>query len=127
MDHNEHKTPIEAGHEPSVFHARAAVVGLIGMAVLTVFGFSVTWGFFEFLGGHTSPQPAADTSESVDIPVARTLPPLDARQKQQRLKYEAEQKELLRTYGWFDAQKTVARIPIERAMELTVKQYGENP
>lgn len=29
------------------------------------------------------------------------------------------------TYGWVDKDKGVVRLPIERAMELTVQRYGQ--
>jgi len=36
--------------------------------------------------------------------------------------YKAQQDELLNSYGWVDKDAGVARIPIERAIELTAQQ-----
>lgn len=37
---------------------------------------------------------------------------------------KAEQAKELATYGWVDQKAGVVRLPIERAMELTVQKYG---
>ncbi|HHB90475.1 MAG TPA: hypothetical protein ENK60_04135 [Anaerolineae bacterium] len=36
--------------------------------------------------------------------------------------YKAQQEELLNSYGWVDKDAGIARIPIERAIELTAQQ-----
>ncbi len=36
----------------------------------------------------------------------------------------SEQHDLATTYGWVDQSKGIVRIPIERAMELTVRDLG---
>jgi hypothetical protein len=38
------------------------------------------------------------------------------------VKMRSEQSAVLDTYGWVDAEKGVVRIPIERAMALTLEQ-----
>ena len=42
-------------------------------------------------------------------------------------KLRATQLDRLHSYRWVDASKGVAAIPIERAMELTVRDQGRNP
>jgi hypothetical protein len=40
---------------------------------------------------------------------------------------DAEQLEDLNSYGWVDQQAGIAHIPIDRAMELTVRELSEPP
>jgi hypothetical protein len=48
-----------------------------------------------------------------------------AQQREQILTdLRAKQGELATKYGWVDQKAGVVRLPIERAMELTVQQYG---
>ena len=39
---------------------------------------------------------------------------------------EGEQHRRAHTYGWIDEPKGIVRIPIERAVELTVRELSEN-
>ena len=39
-----------------------------------------------------------------------------------RLKQRAEEDEILTTYGWVDKDREVARVPIDRAMDLLVQR-----
>ncbi len=39
-----------------------------------------------------------------------------------RLKLRAEEEEILTTYGWVDKDRGLARVPIDRAMELLVQR-----
>lgn len=39
---------------------------------------------------------------------------------------DAQQLEELNSYGWVDQQAGVTQIPIDRAMELTVRELSEN-
>ena len=140
MESRQLSASIAAGHEPSGFNTRAVVVSLIIMFVLLVFSLAVAWYLLEAIartevpaaglvadGENVEIDAEASAIASGDNGVVRSLPALSVRQKKERLKYVAEQNELLTSYGWSDPQKTTVRIPIERAMELTVKRYGEKP
>ncbi len=39
----------------------------------------------------------------------------------------ADQQGRLADYGWIDREKRIARVPIQRAMELVVDELSENP
>lgn len=43
-----------------------------------------------------------------------------------RRELDAANKEAVRTYGWVDQSKGIVRLPVERAMELTI-QLGKDP
>jgi hypothetical protein len=49
-----------------------------------------------------------------------------AKAREEKLKtLQEEDAKALTTYGWIDKNKGVARIPIERALELTLAELGE--
>lgn len=45
--------------------------------------------------------------------------------RMEKLKTVTQEAAVLHTYGWVDKEKGVARIPIERAMELSVAELAE--
>jgi hypothetical protein len=56
---------------------------------------------------------------------ARVLPPAPRLQVEPRAELHAyceQQDKLLNTYGWADEHNGVVRIPVDRAMELTLQQ-----
>ena len=62
------------------------------------------------------------------VALNRPLPLDDAiTDKRKRTLFEVRNwhEELLTTYGWVDRSAEVVRIPIERAMELTIKDLKE--
>ena len=50
--------------------------------------------------------------------------PTPAQQREEQKKADTKK---LGSYGWTDPQKKVAHIPIDRAMELIVKEYSSPP
>ncbi len=60
--------------------------------------------------------------------VSNQPPPIDEQIIDERLQTLAEvranQKEAAVNYGWVDRSKGIVRIPIERAMELTVRKLA---
>lgn len=110
----EHHARDEAnGHQVDHFHGRtfiqwgAAIVGLIVMALL------VTFGLWESMGGRSG------RSDSEFRQQSELSHP---EQVQIRKAYERQEKKKLTTYGWIDREKGIVRIPIERAMELSVER-----
>lgn len=83
------------------------------------------------------PEPRLQTMWGVDDAVGRDTEPheMSERSGLERLEgaeqgfsqtgwaeHRARSEELLSTYGWIDAQTGVVRVPIERAIELTLEQ-----
>jgi hypothetical protein len=60
------------------------------------------------------PEPRGDTYEQKR-----------AKAREEKLKTVREEEKSLTTYGWIDKNKGVARIPIERAMQLTVAELAQ--
>ena len=72
---------------------------------------------------------AADRAYPREYPLAHVgappLPPeprLQARPREDLQRLRAEEHRLLDSYGWADATRGVVRIPIDRAMAMTVEQ-----
>jgi hypothetical protein len=89
------------------------------IAVLVVVFFSMAW-LFGFYGKVQSLGKPASPFEN-----ARVLPPAPRLQVEPRAELHAyceQQDKLLTTYGWADEHNGVVRIPIDRAMDLTLQQ-----
>ncbi len=56
-------------------------------------------------------------------------PPVDVKRIEERKKFRSEVQtasaEALNTYGWQDQTKGILRIPIDRALELTVQEWQD--
>lgn len=106
--------PPPAGHEPAHIHARGvvwlavAVVGTCVLVVATVF-FMTGW-----LGMPASRY--AQRHERVDVrpPAPRLQPDPEA----DLAAYTRQKRALLQDYRWLDRERGVARIPVDRAMQL---------
>ena len=89
------------------------------IAVLVVVFFSMAW-LFGFYGKVQSLGKPASPFEN-----ARVLPPAPRLQVEPRADLHAyceQQDKLLNSYGWADEHNGVVRIPVDRAMELTLRQ-----
>jgi hypothetical protein len=89
------------------------------IAVLVVVFFSMAW-LFGFYGKVQSLGKPASPFEN-----ARVLPPAPRLQVEPRAELHAyceQQDKLLNTYGWADEHNGVVRIPVDRAMDLTLQQ-----
>jgi hypothetical protein len=112
-----HGEPHPAGHEPDRVHVRSvAIIGIVLAAVVagSLFGLSLLYARL---------QPPRESA----MPSAwrrAERPPIDYDQPAQlRALREWENKEL-HTFGWRDAEKTTARVSIERAMEMLL-EHGD--
>jgi len=92
-------------------------VGLAIVLIVVAIGMRLVFGYFaetQTLG------PAASPFEN-----ARTLPPqprLQVMPEADIHDYWEREQEILKSYGWVDKQNGVVRIPIERAMRMTLER-----
>jgi hypothetical protein len=108
------------GYERSDVEARPLLVlGLVTLCFL-VGGLAVSAWVDDYLtarlGGRLEPDPLEDLRLRSDAPALLAVP---ARELAEQRAWEAE---LLDTAGWIDPVNGVVRIPIERALELTLEE-----
>jgi hypothetical protein len=116
-----HGLPHGSPHEPTTLDVRAVITTTLGLAALVAFGFAAMW----ILLGALAPGGVnrdGDRAQQEDL-TTRRMPKLNPNQRTQRTIVEERQVERLRVYSR-PSEDGFARIPIERAMELTVERYG---
>jgi hypothetical protein len=97
--------------------------GLIGLATMIVVSMGLMRAFDLALTDGAKRINALETEKQVSM--IKRAAPLDPNQQAQRRKYDHEQAVLLSSYAWINKKDDVARIPIQRAMEIVVKEYGQ--
>jgi hypothetical protein len=117
--------PSERGHEPTIQSERIALIWGTALAGLIFFALLVTWGLWQWMsaGGPQEVAPLAATPPEVEGLLTGQAP-LNPNQPATRHEYEQRQHALLTEYAWVDRQTQIARIPIERAMEIMVEREG---
>jgi len=112
-------------HEASLVDARGVVWFVIALALLTVVSAVAA---YLLMGGFKTPHPVVSAlpPQSTAPDAAAILQPAPAADLKS---YRGEKRSELDSYGWVDRQAGVARIPIERAMELTAgrNSQGKRP
>lgn len=109
---------------------RVVLIFFLALAITLVLAVLILWGMFRSLGhGRLVPQP---TSTAIATPErelpggdpARTFPApqLQPNPAVDLNKFRAREAQILNSYGWVDKGAGIARIPIERAMQLVVQR-----
>jgi len=99
-------------------NARPVVIAASGTVLLVVFAMISSW----MLYWKWAPQEAG-IERQPQMPAPRLQePPLDASQPATMARLRAEEKKQLTSYKWINQDQRVARIPIERAMQLSVDE-----
>ena len=116
--------PVVRGHETSDADARSVFISGLGLSVgLMVFGFLFSWVFY-FVFKEQSPDAGAPVHTFV-TPDSSSMPPTPRLQADAAVNltpFVQEQESVLVRYAWVNEDSGIARIPIERAMELLVIQ-----
>jgi hypothetical protein len=114
---------VEVHHEESDVNIRAIFGFGAALVLVAIVVHLAIWGLFRFFDSRASPQPAAV------YPLAAgqedRLPPeprLQTAPREDLAALRTREDEILRTYGWVDRNGGVVRIPIDRAMELTLQR-----
>jgi hypothetical protein len=103
--------------------SRYVFAGLIGLGTMIVVSMGLMRAFDLALTDGATRINALETEKQISM--IKRAAPLDPDQQAQRRKYDHEQAELLSSYAWINKKDDVARIPIQRAMEIVVKKYGQ--
>jgi hypothetical protein len=109
-------------YEPSQADLRVVLAFLASLALATALVLLVLWGMFGYLRGKSAQRgqlasPMTFTS-APKIPQPKLQPDPVADYNVYRLSAQ----ETLESYGWVDQQAGIARIPIDKAMDLVVER-----
>jgi hypothetical protein len=117
------RTAPGTGHETSDVSIRGIVRFGIGLGIATAVISLAMWGLFRFFAARqdrreelVSPMVAANLRRTPSGPRLEPNPLAPRRAAQ------ARENAVLESYGWVDPNTGIARIPIDRAMELLVQR-----
>ena len=115
--------PPPVTHETSDVSIGGIVKFGIGLAAAAILVHVAIFGYFRALEAHDRKQ-NEPVSPLVSASLRRTPPEprLEPDPLAPRLRMRAREDAVLMTYGWVDRSAGVARIPIERAMELLAEK-----
>jgi len=111
---------MNAGHE----QRDADVISLFRIAIVLFLSSALIcgaiWGLMRFLAAreavHGAPPQAAATAGAFPPPRLEAEPSVDFE------KFRTSEDALLNSYGWIDRNAGIARIPIDRAMQLVLER-----
>ena len=95
----------------------SAAALLVGLAVVLA---GATWVFKTFVKHDEREQ--VIRSEVQPVQVGPREPKLQINPEQENQEYLAEQRQTLSTFGWVDQGSGIARIPIDRAMDIVAQE-----
>jgi hypothetical protein len=101
-------------------NVRGVIGFFVGLSLMLLFTALVCWGMFKYFSvSQASRAPASPFSETRQLP---TGPQLQVNPRQDWLRFRAEQEHALESYSWESREDGTVRVPIERAMEMLLKQ-----
>lgn len=112
-----------AHHEERDVNIRGIFGFAIGLIVAAVLIHFMVWVLFKYFSAREARQ--APPEFPLAVQQQNRLPPeprLQTNPRQDLDDLRAREESTLRTYGWIDKNAGVVRIPIDRAMELTVQR-----
>lgn len=115
---------VEVQHEESDVNIRAIFGFGAALIVVAIVVHVAVWGFFRFLESRAGQRVEAAFPLAASQPGER-LPPeprLQTAPREDLAALRAREDETLRSYGWVDRNAGVVRIPIDRAVELTLQR-----
>jgi hypothetical protein len=114
---------VTRGHETSDAHFKSVVISAAGLFALMIFGLLISLGLLSILKSRSA-DPGKHPDTFVEIHEG-TLPPKPRIQSNPHaalVALRATEDSLLTSYGWVNGDSGVARIPIDRAMELLLRK-----
>lgn len=113
-----------SGYEESDARPRPLLLFAMGLSLVVVLSLAVTkWvisSFDDAGGARNEVHPMSSYRTGPEGPVLQAVPASELEA------HRAEEERLLKSYGWVDKDNGLARIPIERAMEIVGQRGVEN-
>jgi hypothetical protein len=108
------------GYETRDANTRGVLGFLIVLGIVLVFTAIVCWGMFKYYSAsRASLTPASPFSNVRQLPAG---PQLQVNPRQDLLKFRGQQEQALESYSWENKEDGTVRVPIERAMDILLKQ-----
>lgn len=121
---------MEKGHSNKGHETRDIAVGkvawvAVGLLILTALGALVAYLTFQYLVSIPIEETVAAPERKPELPPQPRLQlQVQAVQDLNRMKEDAEER--LNSYGWSDPANELARIPIDRAMDILIEKANAN-
>jgi hypothetical protein len=117
MNHESIHTPEQLGHEPSEPGMFPIVLSMVGFLGITMLGLAVVAFVLTRFSASRERNLANPAVRSTESPPS-SVPPLSAHLAEDLEQLRARERQLLTQYKWIDEKEGIARIPIERAIEI---------
>ena len=118
----------EVAYDRTDMDPKAIVGFMIALAIAGIFMHLILWSVFKYYAGPAKTPAAGPIMTSTrEIPKGdpeRTFPAprLQADDVADLNKFREREEDILRSYGWVDQSRGVARIPVEQAIQALAKQ-----
>ncbi|HZT77170.1 MAG TPA: hypothetical protein VFA27_10960 [Vicinamibacterales bacterium] len=110
-------------HEESDVNVRGLFAFAVGLTLVVAFVAFVVWLLFQFYSVResrkTTPEFPLATEQENRLPPE---PRLQTNPRQDLSDLRSQEDQILTSYGWVDRNAGVVRIPIDRAMKLTLER-----
>jgi hypothetical protein len=108
------------GYETRDANVRGVFGFLVVLSIVLIFTAIVCWGVFKYYSAsRASLTPTSPFSNTRQLPAG---PQLQVNPRQDLLNFRAQQEHSLESYSWENKDDGTVRVPIERAMEILLKQ-----
>ncbi|HEY4231801.1 MAG TPA: hypothetical protein VGM76_00100 [Lacipirellulaceae bacterium] len=118
-------------HEPITADTRTVSLSLVGLALTIVASLIIVGLLIPFLASINKRIPAKGSNSSIAVrssaasETPASVPALDPHQADELAELRARDRQILSEYAWIDRQSGVARIPIERAMQILARRADD--
>ena len=120
MDKSHGAPAASPGYETQDANVRGVFRFLVVLSLVLLFTALLCWGLFKrFSAGQANRATASPFAETRQLP---TGPQLQVNPRQDFIRFRAEQEHSLESYSWENRDDGTVRVPIERAMEMLLKQ-----
>ena len=109
-------------YEPSQADLRVVLAFLAALALAAALVLLVLWGMFSYFRGKSAERGPLPSPRMYTSPPNVPQPQLQPDSVADYNVYRLSSTEILESYGWVDQKAGVARIPIDKAMDLVVER-----
>jgi hypothetical protein len=117
-----HDEPPAVRHETSDINVRGIFAFGAGLTAATVFVAFCVWLLFQYFSAREARAVPRNYPLAIGTDQVPPEPRLQINPRQDMSNLRGREDQVLNTYGWVDRNAGIVRIPIDRAMSLTVQR-----